>query len=1014
MLHWLAQRRCLAMLCAALVLWWNLPQQAASAAADNPAAAQDLYQGLDEGLERFNAIVDTLAAAIDHGVYEVDSLAGRFATAEDAFVFLRDKIGYEPYAGSLRGAKGTLIARSGNALDRSLLLAALLARLGLTAEIASGRLGNATADRLAHRALEPRPGARALDMRAALQATRSLQIDPAALANLLRNYNQLIDDGQAAFWDKVEPSAAAVEAALQTDQGAQFIADWHELAAIAAQHFWVRYRNAAGEWISLDPSFPGAEPGQSFAQPTATFSADRIPDELRHWLEVTVTLRHRQGVDNPIDTVLVKFRRPVAELTGEVVRVVNLPQPDPPLLQPNTSNVDPLASITSFQTIIAAGDDGVASQTFGLDGSLTAEQGGTGGDTMGGMGKRVSDLLPPDSNAAQPAPPGQIIGQWLEYTLTGPDGDGKQPRSRHFRRDIVAPETVVDWSPQNLDGRREPVLTGVDAVRRLLVFNAELTPVTGAMSNDYVGYRQIMYLRSERDANGAVLRIGAGQPGAAGTVAGPRPFPGQALAWQGTMTELQSRLLSARYPELAAFVPTSGLIVQERQMSPSDGLPLRLRQSIDLVAIPMRLVAADDDPVRFKEGRAFSVLRGVMGCQVEHDLISAMLASLSPAASHPPQHNVAALTSSGLQQHVRLLGLRDGTADLGNLAALPFDPGIKAEIAAALAGGSSVVVPERSIDLGRGPIAGWWRVDAAAGEVIGVVPGGRGAAEGWLISTAKAIETISAVKKEIAILQVIIGVAIGVLVWATCAFQSPTGLTGLGHTRCVALAVLTAAALMPLWLAPIPELGYLVNVVCAALGGILGALPPGLATATGGGTGTGAGTSGTGAGTTGMAGPGTGAATGGTGAGTATGGTATGGTGTGGTGTATAGTATGGTATGTGTGTAGTGTGGTGTGTATGTGAGAATGGAAAGTGTGTAGTGTGGTGTGTGGTGTGTGGTGAGTAAPIGPVKPPHPLDAPTPPPNPIASGPGPGTAPAAVIDALAARSSAVVFEPR
>jgi large repetitive protein len=57
------------------------------------------------------------------------------------FAFVRDQIGVEIYAGSVRGARGTLWSRSGNSLDRASLLVALLRAAGQSARYVQGQLG---------------------------------------------------------------------------------------------------------------------------------------------------------------------------------------------------------------------------------------------------------------------------------------------------------------------------------------------------------------------------------------------------------------------------------------------------------------------------------------------------------------------------------------------------------------------------------------------------------------------------------------------------------------------------------------------------------------------------------------------------------------------------------------------------------------------------------------------------------------------------------------------------------
>ncbi len=73
------------------------------------------------------------------------------------FEFMRDQISLEPYAGVLRGARGTLVAGAGNALDRALLAQELLKAEGIESRLVMGRLSDAQADKLLAQFLDGRP-----------------------------------------------------------------------------------------------------------------------------------------------------------------------------------------------------------------------------------------------------------------------------------------------------------------------------------------------------------------------------------------------------------------------------------------------------------------------------------------------------------------------------------------------------------------------------------------------------------------------------------------------------------------------------------------------------------------------------------------------------------------------------------------------------------------------------------------------------------------------------------------
>jgi hypothetical protein len=69
--------------------------------------------------DRAMALIDQIAGAIDRSQLNPVALVGRLDADPDRIVaFMRSRIAYQPYPGALRGVRGTLMTRAGNALDQ--------------------------------------------------------------------------------------------------------------------------------------------------------------------------------------------------------------------------------------------------------------------------------------------------------------------------------------------------------------------------------------------------------------------------------------------------------------------------------------------------------------------------------------------------------------------------------------------------------------------------------------------------------------------------------------------------------------------------------------------------------------------------------------------------------------------------------------------------------------------------------------------------------------------------------
>ncbi len=150
--------------------------------------------------------------------------------AAQIFAFVRDQIGYESYKGSLRGARGTLWSKAGNALDQASLLIALLRASGIPAQYVQGTLSDDLSKQLI------------------------LSMFPAPLRVV----------------------GCPPQGILQADP-----ANDPQLLNETKEHYWVQF---GGGNTNADPTFPGATLGQTFASSQGTFT--EVPDSLRHKIVV--------------------------------------------------------------------------------------------------------------------------------------------------------------------------------------------------------------------------------------------------------------------------------------------------------------------------------------------------------------------------------------------------------------------------------------------------------------------------------------------------------------------------------------------------------------------------------------------------------------------------------------------------------------------------------------------------------------------------------------------------------
>ena len=279
---------------------WKARRVRAAADGGDPDAQMRVAAELDERL----AAAAALRATLPEDTFDVAALAEALGPDMDTvYTFVRDRIGYDPYAGVLRGARGTLIARAGNAADQSLLLVELLRAHGFEARLAAGTLDDVVAAHLLFAAgLGAGAGValveRADDALLAALGTDRATVDARGEARLAleRALAQSIDKDTATESQQLAALLGVADASLEIDPATRRAA----LMAAARDHVWVEVARD-GDWVALDPTFPEAGPGTTFA--TATATMDDLPAEMHHVVRFVVTIERGDGASLSTDRV---------------------------------------------------------------------------------------------------------------------------------------------------------------------------------------------------------------------------------------------------------------------------------------------------------------------------------------------------------------------------------------------------------------------------------------------------------------------------------------------------------------------------------------------------------------------------------------------------------------------------------------------------------------------------------------------------------------------------------------
>ncbi|HET7471103.1 MAG TPA: hypothetical protein VFJ81_15575 [Gemmatimonadales bacterium] len=330
------------------------------------------------------------------------------ADPETVFEFIRDQITLEPYAGVLRGARGTLAAGAGNALDRALLAKELLRIAGIDSRLVSGTLSEAQADTLLARFLNSSQVPKVLADLIAVPTESDMKEQEATFAATFglpeKAAADLADharDQARDFWATTNAQSSSQFDSLASrlrQTSLKMAVDAGPLTAMLKErlrhHYWLQVRDPSGGWSAFDAAF--ADQHRGIAHGSGAVVLTDAPDSLYHKLDISLIYQSLTDGAPKEDTVVSGTYASADALFQSIafhIQPTDLGADAHAILAMDTkTKITTLRSARRFQGLLLAGDKVTAGRKFDFEGNtydatsgpLLKPAGGTFADALGG------------------------------------------------------------------------------------------------------------------------------------------------------------------------------------------------------------------------------------------------------------------------------------------------------------------------------------------------------------------------------------------------------------------------------------------------------------------------------------------------------------------------------------------------------------------------------------------------------------------------------------------------------
>lgn len=340
----------------------------------------------------------TFREQLPRWTFDLQALAQR---EQNVYQFVRDKIGFEPYRGFMKGARGALISRRANSADKALLLATLLQIKGQSPKLVRG-----TIDTIPAASPMPDLGGKPPDEEAIAAVAPKIQADAGKLRERIAKRQAEAEKFRDALWRRYERD-------LQTLSDRMGPIEIPATSEPSREHWWVRTRDG-----DLDPTL-----GEVRGKEVSVHELSSLPAEEFHRIGIRVKIRKDQ---EEILVLEVALQSPDA--FGQCYRLTIVPSEGVPK-EPNEKNLfEAIARARVFVPLFLSASKTVPGHPFDLQGNKLAVKDGHLPKLRAATG--ILEELP----GGETKPKSELTGVWAEFTLHSPGA-----RPLELRRNILHP-----------------------------------------------------------------------------------------------------------------------------------------------------------------------------------------------------------------------------------------------------------------------------------------------------------------------------------------------------------------------------------------------------------------------------------------------------------------------------------------------------------------------------------------------------------------------------------------------